>query len=63
MGLPVELMFKTKIKQDKSENHVKVNKILNCTLILHNRWAEDRTKTQNYHNIVIINVGKKITIL
>jgi hypothetical protein len=62
MGLPGELMSGTKIKQDKSENH-KINKILNCTLILHHCWAENRTNTQNHHNIVIINVGQKITIL
>jgi hypothetical protein len=56
MGLPGELMSKTKIKQDKSENH-EINKTLNCTLILYHHWAENRTNTQNHHNIVIINVG------
>jgi hypothetical protein len=61
MGLPGELMSGTKIKQDKSENH-EINKILNSTLILHHRWAENRTNTGDYHNIVIINVGQKITI-
>jgi hypothetical protein len=43
-GLPGELMSGTKIKQDKSENH-EINKNLNCTLILHHRWAENRTNT------------------
>jgi hypothetical protein len=63
IGLPSELMFGTKIKQDKSENHIKINKILNCTLILHHRWTENRTNIQDHHNIVIINVGQKIIIL
>jgi hypothetical protein len=63
MGLPGELMSGTKIKQDKSENYIKTNKILNCTLILHHRWAENRTNTQDYHNIIIINIGQKIIVL
>jgi hypothetical protein len=61
MGLPGELMSGTKIKQDKSENH-EINKKINYTLILYHRWVENRTNTQDYHNIVITNIGQKITI-
>jgi hypothetical protein len=57
IGLPGELISRTKIKQDKSENQ-EINKILNYTLILHHRWAENRTNTQDHHNVVIINVGQ-----
>jgi hypothetical protein len=32
---------------------------INSTLLL----GKNRTNTQNYHNIVIINVGQKIIIL
>jgi hypothetical protein len=62
MGLPSELMSETKIKQDKGENH-EINEILKYTLILHHRWVKNRTNTPNYYNIIIINVGQKITIL
>jgi hypothetical protein len=62
MGMPGELMSGTKINKTKSDNH-KINKNLNCTLILHHCWEENRTNTQDYHNIVIINVGQKITVL
>jgi hypothetical protein len=55
-------MSGTKINKTKSDNH-KINKNLNCTLILHHCWEENRTNTQDYHNIVIINVGQKITVL
>jgi hypothetical protein len=62
IGLPGELMSETKIKQDNNENH-EINKILNCTLILRHHCVENITNTQDYHNIVIINVGQNITIL
>jgi hypothetical protein len=61
-GLPGELMSRTKIKQDKIENQ-EINKKFNCTLILYHHSVENRTNTQDYHNIVITNIGQKITIL
>jgi hypothetical protein len=46
-----------------SFNTSKSTRGLDALSILHHRWTENRTNTQDDHNIVIINVGQKITIL